>query len=173
MSWKNEYLEALQEQEMKSQNIYEFIEACKASWQAPSQYIDYWHVHLDTRLIDKTTALEAEKAASFGTTNLKDVAVTDMTANLTTPITSPSNQLTLPAQRKLQSILAETLRQKGQLESKLKLVERELFEANLQITNAFETIRDLSVEKTGLNIRLKDKIEELKGKAKLMEVNHP
>lgn len=70
----------------------------------------------------------------------------------------------------LRSDLAEALRSKGQLHSRLKTAEEEL--ERLRQKNKFDgrMVKDLSSERTILMIKVKDRDEELRGKAKLLEV---
>jgi hypothetical protein len=70
----------------------------------------------------------------------------------------------------LKSDLAEALRAKGQLQSRLKVAEDELDKLRLKSKLDTKAIKDLTIERAALIIKVKDRDEELKGKAKLLEV---
>lgn len=70
----------------------------------------------------------------------------------------------------LKSDLAEALRSKGQLQSRLKAAEDELDKLRLKSKIDFKAVKDLTAERAALIIKVKDRDEELKGKAKLLEV---
>lgn len=70
----------------------------------------------------------------------------------------------------LKSDLAEALRAKGQLQSRLKVAEDELDKLRLKSKTDAKVIKDLYTERAALIIKVKDRDEELKGKAKLLEV---
>lgn len=167
MSWRDEYMQALRERDVESRSNYELIEACNVT-RLPHHKSDTDEHNTDTKLIDRTIALEAEKAASLEGTSQQ--AALPKEAVLQSTSTTSRNEVVPLSQLKLQSALAETIRQKGQLESRLKDAEAELLKAKLHIKNDTETIRELTSDKSTLSIRLKDKNEELRGKAKLLEV---
>jgi hypothetical protein len=66
--------------------------------------------------------------------------------------------------------LAEALRAKGQLQSRLKIAEEELQRLTARTKADARLIKELTVEKTYLMTKVKDRDEELRGKAKLLEV---
>lgn len=75
-----------------------------------------------------------------------------------------------PAQ--LKADLAEALRSNGQLQSRLKAAETELVKTKAQNKSDSKLIKDLSTERAVLSQKVRDRDEEIKGKAKLLEVCH-
>lgn len=66
--------------------------------------------------------------------------------------------------------LSEAQRGKGVMQSRLDGVSEELQKLKLQTQLNSKRIRELNVEKNLLTTRMRDQDEELKGKAKLLEV---
>jgi hypothetical protein len=64
------------------------------------------------------------------------------------------------------------LRSKGQLQIRLKTAEEELEKIKAKSKADSRRLQDLSAEKNILAIKVKDRDEELRGKAKLLEVSH-
>ncbi|KAI9733202.1 MAG: hypothetical protein M1818_007320 [Claussenomyces sp. TS43310] len=140
MSWREEYLHVLKEADSRAKKDYELIDAY-------------------TTLTDRTAALEAEKAAITSTST-----ATTTGARLSSQ--SPSNADGIS---QLRSDLAEALRSKGQLQSRLKVAEEEIQRSRLKIKSDAKLIKELSTERILLNTKVRDRDEELKGKAKLLE----
>ena len=69
--------------------------------------------------------------------------------------------------------LSEAQRSKGVMQSRLDSISVELQTLKLQAQHDIRRIKELSSEKATLSIRMKDQDEELKGKAKLLEVIQP
>jgi len=65
--------------------------------------------------------------------------------------------------------LAEALRSKGQLQGRLKSAEEELQKLKIKTAADAKLIRSLVSEKTTLVTKVRDRDEELRGKAKLLE----
>jgi uncharacterized protein involved in exopolysaccharide biosynthesis len=116
-------------------------------------------VRVDTSLADRTAALEAEKAAIISSgiplTTAKDLTSSPPTSDIAT---------------QLKSDLAEAIRAKGQLQSRLKVAEDELDKLRLKSKIDTKAIKDLTIERAALITKVKDRDEELRGKAKLLEV---
>lgn len=70
----------------------------------------------------------------------------------------------------LKSDLAEALRSKGQCESRLKAAENELDKLRLKNKTDTKLVKELYAERAVLQTKVKDRDEELRGKAKLLEV---
>jgi chromosome segregation ATPase len=106
--------------------------------------------------------LEAEKAVTLSSKDPgnapKDVVSSALPADVTI---------------QLKSDLAEALRAKGQLQSRLKFAEDELDKLRVKTKTDTKLIKDLYAERAGLITKVKDRDEELKGKAKLLEVTPP
>jgi hypothetical protein len=70
----------------------------------------------------------------------------------------------------MRSDLAEALRSKGQLQSRLKAAEAELERVKTKNKSDTRLIKDLSGERVVLITKVRDRDEELRGKAKLLDV---
>lgn len=70
----------------------------------------------------------------------------------------------------MKSDLAEALRARGQLQSRLQLAENALERLKAKVKADSTLIKDLSAERTLLAIKVKDRDEELRGKAQLLVV---
>ena len=66
--------------------------------------------------------------------------------------------------------LSEAQRSKGVMQSRLDTVSDEIQKLKLQSKHDGRRIQELSSEKATLSIRMKDQDEELRGKAKLLDV---
>ncbi len=66
--------------------------------------------------------------------------------------------------------LSEAQRGKGVMQSRLDSVSEELQKVKLQTQLDSKRVRELNAEKNSLTTRMRDQDEELKGKAKLLEV---
>lgn len=121
----------------------------------------------DTRLADRTAALEAQKAASQPVTDVNAAVVKTPGFSKSTAkdaaLDSGSAQLKID--------LAEALRAKGQLQSRLKIAEEELERNKTKMKADTRLIKELFSDRAALAIKVKDRDEELKGKAKLLEVS--
>lgn len=117
----------------------------------------------DTNLLDRTAALESEKAANISTASSPAPA----SKGPATP--APANDGTAAIRRDL----AETLRANGQLKSRVTTAERELLGLRAKTKTDTKLIEELSRERGMLSQKVKDRDEELKGKAKFLVVWHP
>ncbi|KAI8963520.1 autophagy protein 16 [Daldinia sp. FL1419] len=146
--WRSEYLTALRGMEQNDPVNKDLVDAC-------------------SQLVDRVTALEAEKAvwqtsknppASLGKPLGKAVATTGTTDNSSDPNVA---QLRLD--------LAEALRSKGQFQSRLKAAEDELQKLRSKAKVDTKRINDLTAERNILSAKLKDRNEELAGKNKMLK----
>ena len=69
--------------------------------------------------------------------------------------------------------LGEAQRSKSVMQSRLDSISDEMQKLRLQWQHDGKRIKELTSEKASLSIRMKDQDEELKGKAKLLEVLPP
>ncbi len=104
--------------------------------------------------------LEAEKAAASGS------------ATVTPPDPkAPANETTDPASAsRLWLELAEALRSRGQLESRLNVAEEQLEKLRTKTKVDSKSIRALTGERNILATKVRDRDEELREKSKLVEV---
>ncbi|WEW60990.1 autophagy protein 16, interacts with Atg12p-Atg5p [Emydomyces testavorans] len=127
-----------------------------------------------TRLADRTSKLEAQPsvptgpatpnpqhspapAASAKRASKRDTLPTQQPPNLADTLATARNEL------------AEAQRSRTELVAQLKKTTEELEAAKKKATADNRRILDLSVERTQLQQRLKDRDEELRGKAKLLD----
>jgi len=141
-SWREEYIQALSDRDEREKASYERIS---------DDFIEAY-----TKLLDHTTALEAEKAARESTSEVasKDPA-TPATAN--------------DGNAQIRSDLAEALRSNGQLKTRIKTADAELVDLRAKSKTDTKRITDLTRERAILMQKVKDRDEELKEKARLLE----
>ena len=131
-------------------------------------------MQIDTKLADKTTALQSQvPSESQASSSLPHPFPKPSSRNSSfdpkkAPI-SPSQVDTLP---KIRQDLAEAQRSRGLLETKLQSSSEELQKLKIQSSLDHRRISELSRERDGLLRSVKDRDEEIKGKAKLLEDVH-
>ncbi|KUJ22210.1 autophagy protein [Mollisia scopiformis] len=145
-SWRDEYVQALQERDQRERASY--------------QRLDDDLIAAYTNLLDRATALEAEKAA-----NTSSVETTKARESTSTP--NPND-----GSAQLRKDLAEALRSNGQLQSRVKVAEAELVKLKAKSKTDSRLIDDLSKERGYLSQKLKDRDEESRGKTKLLDDVH-
>ncbi|KAJ0118413.1 hypothetical protein J7T55_009196 [Diaporthe amygdali] len=140
--WKDEYLSSILEAERNSPVNQELVEACSL-------------------LNDRIAALEAEKAHW----QLSSPSPSNTQPTTTKEPTTAAD----PAQSRLRADLAEALRQKSSLETRLRKTtsERDALQATSR-TQA-RVVRDLTAERDTLRLRVGDQAEELRGKKQMLE----
>ncbi|TAQ85104.1 hypothetical protein B7494_g6577 [Chlorociboria aeruginascens] len=134
-SWRDKFLKNLEERDKQERTSYTRLN---------DQYIEAY-----TRLLERTAALEVEKAAT----------------------TIPSNSTSKdPAENEgnsqIRADLAETLRSNGVLKSRLKAAETELEKLRIRTKSDSKSIEELSRDRGVLAQKVKDRDDELKGKTK-------
>ncbi|KAF8849866.1 autophagy protein [Acephala macrosclerotiorum] len=143
-SWRDEYTQALRERDERERASY--------------QRLDDELIAAFTNLLERTTALEAEKAA-----------------NTPTPTdTKSKDALTVSndGSAQIRKDLAEALRSNGQLQSRVKVAEAELSKLKAKSKTDSKLIDELGKDRTYLSQKLKDRDEELRGKTKLLDDVH-
>lgn len=143
-SWRDEYTQALLDRDQREKSSY--------------QKVDDDLISAFTNLLDRTAALEAGKAANTSS----DPKSKDP------PIPSTASDETA----QIRGELAEALRSHGQLQSRTKIAEAELVKLKAKSKSEAKLIENLSRERAFLNQKLKDREEELRGKAKLLDDVH-
>lgn len=127
----------------------------------------------DSQLLDRVSALEAEKAA------LQAQSETTGTSSANTSKGSPAPQAPSPAPSappaqdtptvaRLRLELAEALRAKGQFQHRLQAAEEELIRLRTKAAADSKALRGLTSDKRILTIKLRDREEELRVKNKLV-----
>ncbi|CZR57382.1 related to Autophagy protein 16 [Phialocephala subalpina] len=144
-SWRDEYTQALRERDERERASY--------------QRLDDDLIAAYTSLLERATALEAEKAANTtpppNDTKSKDVPVT---AN--------------DGSAQIRKDLTEALRSNGQLQSRIKVAEAELTKLKAKSKTDSKLIDELGKDRAYLSQKLKDRDEELRGKTKLLDDVH-
>jgi len=141
-TWRDEYISALHERDAKEKSRYAPLN---------DQLIDAF-----TKLLDRTAALEASKAAQVPSPE--------------TSLTTPRDPSALPppneGNAQLRSDLAEALRSNGQLQARIKNAEAELLKIKAKDKSDSKTIETLTRERDILARRIRDRDDELRGKKK-------
>ncbi|KAH8790054.1 autophagy-related protein 16 [Hyaloscypha finlandica] len=144
-SWRDDYIQALQDRDQRERSSY--------------QKVDDDLIAAFTNLVERTAALEAEKAANPSSSDPK--------AKETTITNTASN-----GAAQIRGELAEALRSNGQLQVRTKAAEAELVKLKAKSKSDRKLIEDLSKERAFLSQKLKDRDEELRGKTKLLDDVH-
>ncbi|EON99106.1 putative autophagy protein 16 protein [Phaeoacremonium minimum UCRPA7] len=145
-SWRDEYLSSLREAEKNNPVNRDLVLAC-------------------SQLNDRIAALEAEKAAWQASSPLTSTPTTKDTGAGGKAAATDAD----PGVARLRLDLAEALRAKGQLESRLRKAEEERDQLRSGKTTDNRAIREMTAERNTLRVKLRDKEEELRGKTKLLE----
>ena len=126
-----------------------------------------YSLNLDTRLADRAATLDALVLGKPSTERSDTTsAQTRQTSGFGVNPSSPSGDALTRARQDL----SDAQHGKGMMQSRLDSLTEELQKLKLQTQLDSKRIKDLHVEKTALTTRMKDQDEELKGKAKLLEV---
>jgi chromosome segregation ATPase len=127
-------------------------------------HLNFEHENLtppDSQLIDRVTALEAEKAA------LQDPSSSKKSSTNTPTTGAPASEDTKSLSR-LRADLAEALRSKGALQTRLKTAEDELARLRTKTASDTRSLRDLTAAERTLSRKLRDRDDELRQKNKLV-----
>ncbi|KAI1094753.1 autophagy protein 16 [Rostrohypoxylon terebratum] len=145
--WRSDYLEALQEAERNNPVNKDLVQAC-------------------SQLADRVATLEAEKAVWKASSKQQpSERPSSGKATATTETTTNSD----PSVAQLRLDLAEALRSKGQLQSRLKTAEDELLKLRTKTKVDTKRISDLTIERNAIAAKLGDRNEELIGKNKMLK----
>ena len=151
--WRDSYLESLHESERNDPVNRDLVAACSA-------------------LADRVAALEAEKAVLLlQQEQQQSDSQAQAQPTTPTPTTKPPPPPIDPAQARLD--LAEALRSRGQLETRLRGAEEEVRRLRARAKTDERRVRDLVAERTALAARLKDRSEELVEKNRMVTVCSP
>ena len=123
----------------------------------------------DTKLGDRTATLDR---ALISYRSPAEAELT-MTPNRQAGATKP--QLQVPGDSeslfRIRHDLSEAQRSKGEMQARLQILTEELQNLKMQAKVDGKRINDLTTERTALVIRIRDRDEELRGKAKLLVVS--
>lgn len=129
----------------------------------------------DSQLIDRVSALEAEKAALQAQAETAAAPSTALTSKGSPAPKSPSPVPSAPPGAedsptiaRLRLELAEALRAKGQFQHRLQAAEEELARLRTRTAADAKALRELASDKRVLTIKLRDRDEELRAKNKLV-----
>ncbi|ROT38452.1 autophagy protein 16 [Sodiomyces alkalinus F11] len=148
--WRDEYLASLREQERNNPVNLELVDLC-------------------SQLADRIAALEAEKdvlAARAATT-----APETRKSNKKSREPPPSTEDTTsdPAIAQLRLDLAESLRSRGALQTRLKKAEDEVADLRAKNRSDARRVKELSADRAVLITKLRDREDEIREKRKLIE----
>lgn len=110
-------------------------------------------------MADRISALEAEKSALEARLPADKIEAKDTEA-------TPGD----PGTAQLRLELAEAIRSRGVADTRLRSAEQELENLRVKTKTDTRSLKQLDLEKTNLNTRLKDREHELREKKKLLEV---
>ena len=113
-------------------------------------------------MADRISAMEAERSTLEAQVTTSDVGATKGQTSVPNANNAGIAQLRLE--------LAESLRSKGVTEARLRIAEEELDKLRSRAKSDSKSIRDLTVERSTILTRMKDREHELRGKKKLLEV---
>ena len=183
MSWRADFLQALDARDKREKADLDLFNACKALFQiSPITPLKVVNVHTngegtDTRLADRSAADEAQRlgparneagasprpASSKG----RPAPPASGSSTIATNPSSPSPSSSTVAQ--LKHDLAEAQRARVGLQGRLDQCTAELEQLRARGKADGRRIGELGAERTSLAIKVRDRDAELKGKAKLLE----
>ncbi|KAJ6441583.1 Glutathione S-transferase [Purpureocillium lavendulum] len=146
-NWREEYLSSLRDVEIKNPVNMELVQAC-------------------SQMADRIAALEAERAALEAQITKPSAEGNATTRKASAGNSTPSDD---PGVAQLRLDLAESMRSKGVAESRLRTAEEELSRLRSETKEDTRSIRDLTADRNGLKMRLKDQEHELREQRKLLE----
>ena len=168
-SWQDEYLGALQQRDLYEKSNEKLYENC-------AQPLVSLHVFLlslsDARLADRTAALQQ---ATFREpipirVESKSASPKPQDRKATKGKDAPGSPALGDAIAKVRQDLSEAQRSRGLIETRLQSVTEELQKLKIQSSLDSQRIRELTKESAMFARGLKDRNEELKGKAKFLDV---
>lgn len=122
----------------------------------------------DTKLADRTATLDRALIFYASQAEAEPTVTSDQQAGATK--SQPQVPRDSESLSRIRHDLSEAQRSKGEMQARLQILTEEL--QNLKMQSKFDgkRINDLMTERTALVVRIKDRDEELKGKAKLLVV---
>ena len=128
---------------------------------------------LDTKLADRTAALQGAPLSEIAKPREEPSSTVDSKDRKVSRGQGPSNSPTRgDAFAKIRQDLGDAQRSRGLMETRLQTVTEQLDKLKLQSTLDSKRIGELIREKTTLITGTRDRDEELRGKAKLLEVGN-
>lgn len=119
-----------------------------------------------TNLLERTAALEAEKGALL--LSKPEALSKDRKDKTKDPVTASDE-----GNAQIKSDLAEALRSNGHLQTRVRNAEAELVELRVRTKADAKRIAALEKERAGLIQKVRDRDEEIRGKARFLEVCLP
>lgn len=169
-SWRSEYMSALDErdkQEKAGRDIFDACGNCPGTPDVIATDSDF----LDNKLADRAATLEAASSTRNATVEGGSAASLHPKGRPTSAADLRSSSPAQPeALARLRQDLTEAQRTKGEQQSRLKSVTDELERLKAKSRMDTQRIGELATEKAGLMTRIRDRDEELREKAKLLEV---
>ncbi|KAL8901405.1 MAG: hypothetical protein Q9207_005217 [Kuettlingeria erythrocarpa] len=126
---------------------------------------------LDTKLADRTTSIEGRISRLASNTQATELNSANSPRDILshTPVLTSFDAETL---NKTRTDLSEAQRSRAFIQSRLQSVSHDLQQSRLQSALDKKRLNELATDKAALALRLKDRDDELKGKAKLLEDIH-
>ena len=126
----------------------------------------------DTKLADRTTALDRTMSSSLGQVSDAEPQLKLNQNNGAAKLHSPvPRDLDLEAISKIRQDLSEAQRSKGEMQARLQILTVELQKLKMQSKVNAKCSDELTAERAMLVSRIRDRDEELRGKAKLLVVS--
>ncbi|KAG9236586.1 autophagy-related protein 16 [Amylocarpus encephaloides] len=159
-SWQDEYTQALRDRDSRE----------KASYSIITDDL----INAFTDLLARTAALESEKAALDSSTAPSPSSRNSPKPSSPSPSPSPSpapapSNAVAEASPQLKADLASALRSNNTLQTRVKMAEAEVQKLRAKNKADTKTLETLSRGRSGLAQKVKDRDEELRGKAKLLD----
>ncbi|KAI9887827.1 MAG: hypothetical protein M1823_000349 [Watsoniomyces obsoletus] len=154
-SWQVEYLAALKARDDREKANYDLLESYAKLADRTARLAETRR-HPPSSPEPGPPPKSPRPGSTRKTTGLQDKA--------STPVPSTDDDIT-----QLKSNLSEAQRSKAELQSRLKTCTEELEKLKKNYQETWSRTQELSTERTALATRLRDKEEELRGKAKLLE----
>ncbi|KAI9667195.1 MAG: hypothetical protein M1821_000008 [Bathelium mastoideum] len=157
-SWMEEYLQALEERDTREKAQVEYIDACTY-----------------TKLADRTAALETHSKTRLpgsSPVSLETVKNASKQGAVRPGKSTPGREddtVQVDVLNQLRADLAATQKSRADLQARLKPLVEELESLKSESKKSLRKISELSREKHTLERKLRDRDEELKGKARLVE----
>lgn len=168
-SWRDDYLSALQDRDKKEKASQAVYVSCL--FIHPEMHVGNWQIASDAKLADRTATLQAARSAENTGLREEPKSSPNLKERKTGRVKAvPGSPITGDAIIKVRQDLSEAQRGRGLMETRLQSVTEDLQKLKIQTSLDSKRIGELLKEKATLTTGMRDRDEELRGKAKLLEV---
>lgn len=162
-TWKEDYSAALEARDATEKANIEIYEACLRYFIRPPSLTDRIS---DTRLADRIAELSQQRSTEALHENTAEQTLPPAASKRGSKLSSP---LPSEALSQMRQDLTKAQQDRGELQTQLDTVTKQLETLNGKSKVDTKRISQLSAGVTQMTVRLRDKEEELRGKAKLVE----